>query len=49
MEDNEQQELTLNGKPVTREKLDEQKRLAENTGAKLVEKKPGHYQIRLDE
>jgi len=42
-------DLTLNGKPVTKEKLEEQKKLAEKTGAKLTETKPGHYKLRLDE
>ena len=42
-------ELTLNGKPVTKEKLDEQKALAEKTGAKLIETKPGHFLLRLNE
>lgn len=41
--------LTLNGRPVTRERLDEQIKLAEKTGAKLTETKPGQYKLRLDE
>ena len=45
----EEQKLTLNGKPVTKEKLEEQKKLAEKTGAKVTEKKPGQFKIRLQE
>ena len=49
MEETKQTELTLNGKPVTKKKLDEQKKLAEKTGAKLIETEPGHYKLRLNE
>jgi len=41
--------LTLNGRPVTREKLEEQKKLAEKTGAKLTETKPGEFKLHLNE
>jgi hypothetical protein len=46
---NEYAELTLNGKPVTAEKLEEQKKLAEKTGAKLTESKPGQFTLHLQE
>jgi hypothetical protein len=41
--------LTLNGKPVTPEKLEEQKKLAEKTGAKITEKSPGEFNLRLND
>ena len=49
LDETKQPELTLNGRKVTKEKLDEQKQLAEKTGAKVVEKKPGQFQIHLNE
>jgi len=41
------EKITLNGKSVTLEELDEQRKLAEKTGAKLVEVSPGNYRIPL--
>jgi hypothetical protein len=51
MENAEQKngKLTLNGKPVTPEKLEEQKKLAEKTGAKVTEKSPGDFRIHLND
>ena len=40
-------EITLNGRPITAEKLEEQKKLAEKTGASLVETSPGNFKIPL--
>ena len=42
-------QMTLNGKPVTSEKLEEQKKLAEKTGAKITEKSPGEFSLRLND
>jgi hypothetical protein len=49
MENAEQknEKLTLNGRPVAPEKLEDQKKLAEKTGAKVIEKSPGDFKIRL--
>jgi hypothetical protein len=41
--------ITLNGKPITLEKLEEQKKLAEKTGAKVTETSPGKFNIRLND
>lgn len=51
MENAEQKngKLTLNGKPVTPEKLEKQKKLAEKTGAKVTEKSPGDFRIHLND
>jgi len=49
MENKEQadEKITLNGSPISKEKLEEQRKLAEKTGAKLVEVSPGEYKIPL--
>jgi len=44
---NSDEKITLNGKPVTKEKFEEQKKLLEKTGAKLIEVSPGNYKIPL--
>jgi len=51
MDDTKQENggITLNGKPVTKEKLEEQKKLAEKTGAKVVEQSPGNFKIHLND
>jgi hypothetical protein len=52
MDNTEQQKngnLTLNGKPITPEKLEEQRKLAEKTGAKVTEKSPGNFKIHLND
>jgi hypothetical protein len=41
--------LMLNDKPVTPEKLEEQKKLAEKTGAKITETSPGKFRLRLND
>jgi hypothetical protein len=41
--------ITLNGKPITTEKLEEQRKLAEKTGAKLVETSPGVFKLPLND
>jgi hypothetical protein len=48
-EEQTSEKLTLNGKPVTPEKLDEQKKLAEKTGAKITEKSPNNFRIHLND
>jgi hypothetical protein len=47
--DKKDKKITLNGKPVTPEKLEEQKELAKKTGAKITEKSPGDYRLRLND
>jgi hypothetical protein len=41
--------LTLNGKPVTPEKLEEQRKLAEKTGAKITESSLGKFKLHLND
>jgi hypothetical protein len=47
--DKKGKKITLNGKPITSEKLEEQKKLAKKTGAKITEKSPGEYRLRLND
>jgi hypothetical protein len=41
--------LTLNGNPVTPEKLEEQRKLAEKSGAKITEISPGKFKLHLND
>ena len=45
---NEKEELTLNGKPITREELEKQKEMAASQkGVKLEETAKGQYSMRI--